>query len=776
MRCVRRNSSIPVSKFPIMQTSTFTQKLPRQRNFPSFLISLFALFVGLGATQTVQAQAAYDTDYVTISATPIAPAPGTTTTYAGNANGNPPFFQGADLGNGAQFDQSNPASTLVLTGALANLLVFPNTAIPSSRVLYRVFSLGATVLPSYSVVSLNRTSPTNNSNPVTYSVNGLTVDLLRQPAVLGGGTYVVEVKFESTVTTTSATSTITDDNGGGNGFRATFSVIAPAVTPPNGTTTWIATVSTDWTQAVNWSNGVPTQFSDAIIPEKNSTNTNTSTPALLNTNPTLYNVRSLTLQGTTNATRALLRIGQTTSAGVTSGATLNVFGDLNTFGGGILASQSGANGVANPALNSTIALRGNAQQVVRGLLEVSDMRIEGTGNKLVVNVIAAGNTFTFAAGALAHVVTVNETFNPSTGMSVFALNTTKTSNVNLKSTGFLFGETNDAYIEGVALADRNLAMGVTQRFGNIGIDITPNRDITGPTVQITRTVGDPLSGPVGTSAKPIKRQYGVSGDVNNSPTVSTVTFHYLNSVDELNGNSEPTLTIFKTTHNGSPYQLVGGTKDPGQTTVTQTGVMSINTVTLGDRNNPLPVTLTTFDAKRMGIDALLTWQTATELNNKGYNVQVSTDGKEFRTIGFVACTLPNSVSTKDYSFIDTEAGKASIRYYRLQQVDVDGKTAYFAPKSVSFEGKASASTMLAYPNPFNDSDGLRVALQSATSGKGQLRVVDMTGRTISQESMEVAAGANNFPVSGLNNMGAGLYMVNFTLPGGETKTVKIVKQ
>ena len=754
-----------------MKPSTFTPKPLRERNFLRFLLPLLALFVGLGASQQAMAQLV-NTDNITITANP-AGAGATTTTYDGtppDLGATNPKLQGADLGGGAQFDLAT--GSLTINGGLFNVSTTSTRPFASNaQLFYRVYLVGATTQPSYSSYNLPLTTA-NTGDPVIFQATGNSVNLLTQSSVLGGGTYVLEVVFSANYTRSGTTYTLADPSSTTGGYQATFRVLAPAVTPPNGTTTWIATVSTEWTSPANWSNGVPTQFSDATIPEKNNTNTNTSTPALLDPNPSLYNVRTLTLQGTTNATRGLLRIGQTLN-GSTTGATLNVYGDLNTFGGGILGSQTGANGVQNSALNSTIAMRGDVQ-VVRGLLEIADITMSGAGNKLVVNAINTSNTFTFLPGTTGRVRTVTETIDPATGMSTFTLNTTKTANVNLKSTGLLFGETNVAYIEGVALADRNLLAGQTQTFGNIGVDITPNRDILGPTVQITRTVGDPLSGPVGTSARPVKRQYGVSGDVNNAPTVSTLTFHYLDSADELNGNPEPNLTIFKTSNNGIPYQLIGGTDDPAANTVTQTGVRAINTITLGDKNNPLPVTVSSFDAKRAGSDALISWTTAQEINSKGFNVQVSTDGTEYRTVGFVASSSPSSSSARSYSFLDTEKNKVGVRYYRLQQVDVDGKTAFFAPRAVTFEGKSTAAGVLAYPNPFTTE--VRLSLNSTVSGNGLVRIADMTGRTISQYQLPISTGANDIAVDNVANLKNGLYVLTVTLPSGETKSMKVMKQ
>ena len=758
-----------------MQILTFTQKLLRQRSFFSSLVPLLALFVGLGSAQTVSAQG-INNNNVTILSRATASSAATTQTF----DGTPPDipvnqpFEGAVLGT----NLAQAGGALTLTAALNDVNTTASRPIISSRLEYRVYPTGATVLPSYSTLNLPRTSASATGPNVILEQPSAAIDLLNQPTVLGGGDYTVEIRFLAVRQNGLGTATFGDGP-----FSATFSVIAPLVTPPGGTTTWISTSSTDWTVASNWSNGVPTRFADAIIPEKNSTNTNTVTPTLLNTNPTLYEVKSITLNGTSNATRALLRIGQTVGS-VISGATLNVYGDLNTFSGGILASQTGINGVANPALNSTIALKGG-NQAIRGLLAVADIRIEGTGVKNVVNTIAASNTFSFVPGVSALVRTVTESIDPSNGTRTFTYNSTKTSIVTLKTSGILLGETNTAYIDGVTLSDRTLVAGQMQTFGNVGVDITSNRDILGSPIEITRTVGDPLAGITASNqptaggvigAKPIKRQYGVSGDVNNAPTVSTVVFHYLDNADELNGNPEPNLVIFRTSNNGIPYNAIGGIVDVAANTVTQINVRAINTITLGDSQKPLPVNLTAFDAKRVGTDALVTWETASEQNSRGYDVQVSTTGKEFRTLTSVPSAAPNSNRTTQYRYIDTEANKTGTRYYRLRQVDLDGKEAFYSAVAVSFTGKASESALVAYPNPLSGTEQLHLTYQSATAGQGQLRITDMTGRLVRQQSLDVTAGTTDLAVEQLSSLKNGMYLVRLTLPSGQVQNLKVVKQ
>ena len=785
-----------------MQTLNFTPKLLRQRRFFRFLLPLFALFVGLGSTQATLAQSAsfYD-DAVTFSQKPTGAAGATTAGYYGvrSAGDTPYDTYSTPLGTSS----TNPAtaspplgtydinaggtSQLIFTGG--SIVVGPPASIKNNvitilgtlqggRLQYRSYLIGATLVPDYSALTFGPGIASNGATQYSANTN---IDLTT--GLLSGGNYVFEVRFEVDVKSNS-TGTVTTYVDPSSSYTASFKVTSPPVTPAGGTTTWVSQSSTDWTVASNWSNGVPNSLSDAIIPEKSPNPAiNTVTPVLNSQDSTLYNVRSLTLNGSTNSARALLRIGSTTG-GLPTGATLNVYGDLTVFSGGILAPTAAVPGASRKARNSTIVLQGNNQRIT-GVLDIADLIVAGTGVKSVVNTVNITNTLVFApanisgpnAGALMETITVNTDGSTS-------LNTTKSVSVQLYGSivsllSSKSSETNDSYILGVTIAQRNVFLsGKTEFFGNIGLDITPSVS-SNATTAITRTVGDPLFSPTfpGRAPNPIARQYGVSGDINNSPNINTIVFHYLNSPKELNGNNDETqLVIFKATNNGPPYNLVGGTVDVLNKTVTKTGITAINTITLGSKNNPLPVTLTAFDAKRENANALLTWQTASELNSKGYNVEVSTDGKEYRTLSFIASVAPNSMHVVNYSYTDTEKDKKGVRYYRIVQIDVDGKTSYYSPRAVSFEGKVVDIPMAAYPNPFNGNDELHIALQSATVGKGQLTITDMTGRTIQSKTVDVATGITDFVVNNMADLKSGLYLVKFMLPSGEVKNLKVMKQ
>ncbi|MGI4835273.1 MAG: T9SS type A sorting domain-containing protein [Janthinobacterium lividum] len=766
-----------------MHILTLSQKAPSswlswQRVFP-----LLTLLISLGVSRSALGQR-FTSDNLTVSSS-LTGAAATSTTYVGKNATTANAFAGKDLGGGSKFDQGTGAlkfttlrATFSGTAAPDPANSDPGVAIVSASFFYRVYLTTATIKPAYTEQVLNLTSNDTYTSPVAYGASNLAVDLLNQPTVLGGGVYNVDVYYQATYDDGSQSNFTDPGNGATNPYTATFQVAAPAVTPNGGTTTWISSLSTaagvDWLNAANWSNGVPNRFSDAIIPDKAPTSDFTVTPVL--SDPTKrYEVKTLTLNGQTNSSRALLRIGQSTTNNDPVGVTLRVYGDLNNYAGGVLGGVIGSSGIADSTRNSTIvfARSDGSPQAIRGLLSVTDIRIEGSGIKAVIDEIDVPNTLSFSpkisnSGALLRTAVDNADFD---------LKTTQTAKVVITSTGLLIGETSNSYIQGVVISERTITTNIKQDFGNIGLDITANLPVSG-TVKITRTVGDPLTPPSFPSKpQPIKRQYGVTGDVNNS-NIATIVFHYLNSTDELNGNPEQNLTIFKTSNNGPPYTLIGrdGIVDLVNHTVTRNAYQgSLNTITLGDEFNPLPIELVSFNAVRSSANTLISWTTASELNNKGFNVQVSTDGINYHTLAFVVSQSPNSSATLNYKYADIEAGKVGIRYYRLEQVDIDGKLNYSPVRAVNFDGAAATSVALvAYPNPFTDSIGLTVTGTATTEGIAYITLVDMTGRKVLDQ--KVSLNGASLALGDLSNLRSGLYLAKVTLPDGTTQTVRMQKQ
>ncbi|MFD3000901.1 right-handed parallel beta-helix repeat-containing protein [Pontibacter toksunensis] len=186
---------------------------------------------------------------------------------------------------------------------------------------------------------------------------------------------------------------------------------------------------------------------------------------------------------------------------------------------------------------------------------------------------------------------------------------------------------------------------------------------------------------------------------------------------------------------------------------------------------PLPVTLSLFSVSRQGNDAVLYWETASEQNNKGFAVEVSVDGERFRTLAFVSSKSSNTQQAQQYTYRDTESGKAGTYYYRLQQVDFDGTTTYSAVQSVTFEQEQIASTV--YPNPFSDSFILELKADEAEVL--QLHISDAVGRQVLRREVELLKGRNKVRFDFGSQQPAGLYIISVR-HGQESLQLKVLKQ
>lgn len=186
---------------------------------------------------------------------------------------------------------------------------------------------------------------------------------------------------------------------------------------------------------------------------------------------------------------------------------------------------------------------------------------------------------------------------------------------------------------------------------------------------------------------------------------------------------------------------------------------------------PLPVTYNTFEAAKENKTALLTWTTASEHNNSGFGIERSTDGKEFTGIGWVATKADqgNSVTSISYSFTD-KTPVAGMNYYRLQQKDRDGSVTYSVIRMLDFGNRAS---FICYPNP--TAELLHIEHQSEAEGTVQLRLIDVTGRMVRQEAVELHKGFNKSSVR-LSGLPQGIYQLIISDKDGMLFRSRIVKQ
>jgi len=140
----------------------------------------------------------------------------------------------------------------------------------------------------------------------------------------------------------------------------------------------------------------------------------------------------------------------------------------------------------------------------------------------------------------------------------------------------------------------------------------------------------------------------------------------------------------------------------------------------------VPVELVGFDALQDGSDVLLSWETASETNNAGFEVQMDA-GSGYQVMGFVdGHGTTTETQTYAYAVRDLDPGTYQ---FRLKQIDFDGVFEYHGDLEVAVETPGQYVLMPAYPNPFNPEATVRFAVRD--SAPVTLTLHDVLGRQVS---------------------------------------------
>ena len=194
------------------------------------------------------------------------------------------------------------------------------------------------------------------------------------------------------------------------------------------------------------------------------------------------------------------------------------------------------------------------------------------------------------------------------------------------------------------------------------------------------------------------------------------------------------------------------------------------TVSLSPEEAPLPVSLMKFTASLINSNsARIDWATSMEINNSHFIVERSIDGKYFSSVTKVAGN-GTTARTNTYSITDDVSNAGSIVYYRLQQVDLDGRASFsntIAVKIAKDNQIASVS-----PNPFVSY--LNVTMEWSKSEVITARILNIQGKEVVTKKLQVVKGANNLKVDDLSNLPSGSYFIQF-ISATERMTQKISK-
>jgi hypothetical protein len=173
----------------------------------------------------------------------------------------------------------------------------------------------------------------------------------------------------------------------------------------------------------------------------------------------------------------------------------------------------------------------------------------------------------------------------------------------------------------------------------------------------------------------------------------------------------------------------------------------------------LPVELSAFSAQLSGDAVFLNWVTASESNNEGFFIERSFDVTNWESSGFVP-GHGNSLETREYAFTD-DAAFLGTAYYRLKQVDFDGRFNY--SKVVSVHKNLKAGSLSIFPNPTAN------YLHFAENVTGEIKVYNLIGQFLLRQNLADPVGGVD--VSTLKN---GQYILVASSSDGQVRSTRFV--
>jgi hypothetical protein len=158
-------------------------------------------------------------------------------------------------------------------------------------------------------------------------------------------------------------------------------------------------------------------------------------------------------------------------------------------------------------------------------------------------------------------------------------------------------------------------------------------------------------------------------------------------------------------------------------------------------NSPLPVKFVGFSVARSSADVLIQWSTSEEVNASVYEVEKSLDGASWSAIAYVMAA-GNTATLTNYSFTDRNVA-ARVVYYRIKQVDTDGRFSYTAVRSLRSEVAPAASDIRIAGAQS------KVVLQfpSAVYGNVLVRIVSLSGQVLAEQRLQQAVGQVILPTT-----------------------------
>ena len=183
----------------------------------------------------------------------------------------------------------------------------------------------------------------------------------------------------------------------------------------------------------------------------------------------------------------------------------------------------------------------------------------------------------------------------------------------------------------------------------------------------------------------------------------------------------------------------------------------------------LPVSISYFNAAKGNGFNTLNWQAACSTDKAVFEIERSTDGRNFTTINTVTATQAQCAQSVNY--VDNTSLTGTV-FYRIKSVDINGKASY----SVIIKLGAQQSDMKfagVLPNPVSNVAQLNIV--TSKKDNVELSILSMEGKTVQRSTVQLQPGSSILSLD-VANLQKGLYIIKGVFGNGETSSIKFVKQ
>lgn len=212
--------------------------------------------------------------------------------------------------------------------------------------------------------------------------------------------------------------------------------------------------------------------------------------------------------------------------------------------------------------------------------------------------------------------------------------------------------------------------------------------------------------------------------------------------------------LSKANANGNVYRLVVATS---KSNLSKPECIYFNDYTLvvdAAACGPTPVKLVSFDGTYSDGIATLNWTTSQELNNDHFELLRSNDGRDFELVATIA-GAGNSFTAQKYRYQDRVFAQGNNVYYKLKQIDKDGRFTF--SDIIKLSVNATKSSFHVFPNPAKND--FTVSFSANKSGNATLFVRSTNGQTVLSKTIDILKG-NNAISANISQLKTGMYYIS----------------